>query len=158
VETTLLQSFQTLKLNCFICDIFSSISAIGVIWNEPINISKFCIRQDLLRGADWRVYFSFTFGADHKRHRSQGGVRLSSANIFRTKWAVFRFQMRTSAQFGAKNSNFSKFILCPHEQRGRGSIFRDFVRTSFMNGPLRLFYFFISFLSFIFYVSLLLLF
>jgi len=42
--------------------------------------------------------------------------------------------MRTSTLFDAKNFGFSKFMVCPHGQGG--SIFRDFVRTSFMNGPL----------------------
>jgi len=56
--------------------------------------------------------------------------------------------MRTSALFGTKN--FEIYMVCPHGQRGRGiepvrtfcgqggreSIFRDFVRTSFMDGPL----------------------
>jgi len=55
--------------------------------------------------------------------------------------------MRTSALFGAKNIGFSNFMVCPHRQGRRegelvrlfcwqrGSIFRDFVRTSFMDGP-----------------------
>jgi len=57
--------------------------------------------------------------------------------------------MWMSAIFEAKTSDFLKFLLCPHGQRGRGlrqcghfldkgegrSIFRDFVRTSFMDGP-----------------------
>jgi len=55
--------------------------------------------------------------------------------------------MRTSALYGAKISDFSKFMMCPHGQgrglsqcghfadKGEESIFRDFVRTSFMNGP-----------------------
>jgi len=41
-------------------------------------------------------------------------------------------QMRTSVVFGAKNVGF--FVVCPHGQGERGSIFRDFVRTSFMDG------------------------
>jgi len=56
--------------------------------------------------------------------------------------------MRISALFGAKNPVFSEFMVCPHRQKGRGlsqcghfsdkgegSLFRDFVRTSFMDGP-----------------------
>jgi len=57
--------------------------------------------------------------------------------------------MRTSTLFGAKTSDFSKFMVCPHGQgrveplrtfcdKGeRRSILRDFVRTSFMDlkGP-----------------------
>jgi len=59
--------------------------------------------------------------------------------------------MRTFALFGAKIPDFSKFMVCPHGQGGRGvkavrtffgqkgmgSIFRKFLRTSFMDGPLR---------------------
>jgi len=56
--------------------------------------------------------------------------------------------MRMSALFGAKNSDFSKFMVCPHGQGGKGiepvrtfsgqtegeggSIFRDFVQTFFI--------------------------
>jgi len=48
-----------------------------------------------------------------------------------------------------KSSDFSKFMVCPHRHGGRrvgpvrtffltrGSIFRDFARTFFMDGPLR---------------------
>jgi len=51
--------------------------------------------------------------------------------------------MWTSALFGAKNSDFSKFMVCPHGQGGlsqcgrfadkggRESNFRDFLRTAF---------------------------
>jgi len=58
--------------------------------------------------------------------------------------------MRKSALFGAKTLNFSKIIVRPQRTRwrrvepvrtfcrpeGRGSIFCEFVRTSFMDGPL----------------------
>jgi len=44
--------------------------------------------------------------------------------------------MRTSVVFGVKTPDFSKFTASPHGQGGRGSIFRDFVQTSFMDGPL----------------------
>jgi len=58
-------------------------------------------------------------------------------------------QIRTSALFAQKPSNFSKFMVCPHGQGrrgvcpvrtfcgqgGGGSIFCDFVPTSFMDGP-----------------------
>jgi len=56
--------------------------------------------------------------------------------------------MRTFALFGAKTSDFSKILVCLHGQGGRGlsqcgqgggreeSIFHNFVRTSFMDGPL----------------------
>jgi len=40
--------------------------------------------------------------------------------------------MWTSALFGAKKtSDFSKFMVLPHGQGGKGSIFRHFVWTSF---------------------------
>jgi len=59
--------------------------------------------------------------------------------------------MRTSALLGAKTSDFLKFMVCPlglggerlsqcgyFEDKGeRGSIFRDFVRTSFMDNFIR---------------------
>jgi len=44
--------------------------------------------------------------------------------------------MRTFALFMQKTLDFSKFMVYPYEQEGRGSIFRDFVWTSFMDGPL----------------------
>jgi len=54
--------------------------------------------------------------------------------------------MWTSALFGAKTLDFSKFMVCPFEQRrsshcghfsdkGGGVQFLDFVRTSFMDSP-----------------------
>jgi len=33
------------------------------------------------------------------------------------------FKLRTFALFGAKTSNFSKFLICPQEQEGRGVFF-----------------------------------
>jgi len=58
--------------------------------------------------------------------------------------------MRTFALFGTKAPDFSKFMVYSHGQEGsgvelvrtfcgqgrRGSVFRDFVRTSFIIGPL----------------------
>jgi len=46
-------------------------------------------------------------------------------------------------RIGEKTSDFSKFMVCPHGERGssqcgqgeRGSIFHDIVRTSFMDAP-----------------------
>jgi len=40
--------------------------------------------------------------------------------------------MQTFALFDAKK-DFSKFMVCPHGQGG--SVFHDFVRTSFMDSP-----------------------
>jgi len=50
--------------------------------------------------------------------------------------------MQTSALFEAKNSDFLKFMLCTEKEswasanKGEGWTFRDFMRTSFMDGPL----------------------
>jgi len=68
---------------------------------------------------------------------------LSSADILPTR-GLFRCG---HPHFLAQNSDFSKFIVYPHGQGGveplrtysgqeGRSIFRDFVRTSFMDGPL----------------------
>jgi len=46
--------------------------------------------------------------------------------------------MRTAALFGAKNLGFFEIYVVPHGQGESGSIFRDFVRSSFMDdGPYR---------------------
>jgi len=82
-------------------------------------------------------------GAVHRR-RPQSGER----GFVQCGQGVL--QMRTSILFGAKTSDFSKFMVCPHGQWGgrrrvsqcgyftnkREVIFRDFVRTSFMDGSL----------------------
>jgi len=54
--------------------------------------------------------------------------------------------MRTSAFIRAKTSDFSKFVVCPHGKRRLSQyghfvdkemeLFCDFVRMSFMDGPL----------------------
>jgi len=88
-------------------------------------------------------------GAVHKRRpHSGGGVFLSSAEILRTREEGV-LQMRTSAPFGVKKLGFFEIYGMSSWTRGRGlasadilrtrergSIFRDFVRTSFMDGPL----------------------
>jgi len=92
--------------------------------------------------------------AVHKR-RPQLGRRegLYSADILRTRgegfcrWRFFR--CGRPSFLAQKSLDFSKFMLCLHGQgekgvepgqtfcvQGEGSIFRDFVRTSFMEGPL----------------------
>jgi len=56
--------------------------------------------------------------------------------------------MRTSALFDAETCEFFEIHVCPHGQGGwasavifrirkgeRGSVFHDFVRTFFMDGP-----------------------
>jgi len=45
---------------------------------------------------------------------------VSSADIFWTRGEGV-LQMRTSTLFGVKNSDFSKFMVCPHGQGERGS-------------------------------------
>jgi len=59
--------------------------------------------------------FDYELGAVHKRRPQSGG--LSSADILRTRGIL---QMRTSALFFKKTPNFSKFIVCPHGQGGKG--------------------------------------
>jgi len=83
-------------------------------------------------------------GAVHKR-RSQGGRELSSADILRTREEGV-LQMRTSALFGAKTFEFFEIYGVSARIRGRGfvqcgqgvSIFRDFVRMSFMDGNINI--------------------
>jgi len=74
---------------------------------------------------------------------------VSSADILRIRGVL---HMRTSALFGAKNFGFFRNLWCVRTdkvgggvepvrtflERERGSIFRDFVRTSFMGGSLKL--------------------
>jgi len=74
--------------------------------------------------------------------RSQGGGGLSSAN----KGEGF-FRCGRPHFFGAKTSDFSKFMMsartrrkgelsqCRHIADKEEPIFRDFVRTSFIDGP-----------------------
>jgi len=81
-------------------------------------------------------------GLSIKEYAVRGVV--SNADIFRIRGVP---QMRTSALFAEKISDFSNFMVCPHELWGRGfepmrtfygqgwSIFCDFVRTSFMDVP-----------------------
>jgi len=72
------------------------------------------------------------------RSQEGGEVEVYSADILWTRRG-FTLQMRTSAFFGAKTLDFSKFIVCPHGQegselgrsRGKGSIFRDFFANVF---------------------------
>jgi len=51
-----------------------------------------------------------------KRHPQSGERGLLSADIFRTKGKGV-FQMQTSELFA---SDFSKIMVCPHEQEGGG--------------------------------------
>jgi len=75
-----------------------------------------------------------------------GGRGLSSADIFRTSGVL---QMRTSALFGAKTLDFLKIFILSARTRevepvqtffgkgGKGSIFRNFMQTSFMDSSLQ---------------------
>jgi len=78
--------------------------------------------------------------------RSQGGGEFVQCGHFSDKRGRGVLHMQTSTLFGTKNFGFSKIYsvsarakegfvpvrtFC--EQGGRGSIFRDFVRTSFMD-------------------------
>jgi len=54
-----------------------------------------------------------------KDFRSQGVEGLSSADILQTRGEGV-LQMWTSALLGAKTSEFSKFMGCPHAQGGWG--------------------------------------
>jgi len=45
--------------------------------------------------------------------------------------------MQTSALLGSKLLVVKKTMVYSHEQRGRESIFHDFVQASFMDGPLQ---------------------
>jgi len=51
--------------------------------------------------------------------RTQGGRILSSVHILRTSMVP---QMRTSAIFGAKTSDFLKFMVCSHGKGARGLV------------------------------------
>jgi len=62
----------------------------------------------------------FVYSADILRTRRDGG---SSYVDVRTFWCK-------------KLRIFSKYMVYPHGQGEMGSIFCDFVRTSFMDGPL----------------------
>jgi len=61
----------------------------------------------------------------------------------------FFLQMRICALFGAKKFRFLRFMVCLHVKgregiepvRGKGSIFRNFVRMSLMDGTLLVFYY-----------------
>jgi len=58
-------------------------------------------------------------GVHKRRPQSKGRRSLFSTDIFRTR-GERSLQLRTSALFGRKNSDISKFLVCPHGQGGRG--------------------------------------
>jgi len=53
----------------------------------------------------------------------------------RTKGEGRFLQMRASALFGAKNFGFFEFMVFSTDRGEEGSIFRNFVWTSFMSAP-----------------------
>jgi len=69
--------------------------------------------------------------------RSQGREEVCPERNFAVREKGRVLQRRTSSLFDAKKSRF--FKICAFA-RTRGPIFRDFVRTSFMVGPIRSFY------------------
>jgi len=80
--------------------------------------SQFCIIA-----SSSLVYESL--GAVHKR-RPQSGEGVYPVRTFFRQGGRGLLQMRTSTLFRTKNSDFLKFLVCPHGQGGRrGSIFRD---------------------------------
>jgi len=88
-------------------------------------------------------------GPSIKDVRGQGGRVAQCGHILRTRGEFFRIQMQTSALFDAKIIRFFEIYgvsartrgrvvgtvrtLCG--QGGRGLVFRDFVRMSFMEAP-----------------------
>jgi len=64
----------------------------------------------------WFLTPRFDKGPSIQDVRTKEG--LSSAEILLTKREGV-LQMRTFALFGEKNSDFSKFMVCPHRQRGQ---------------------------------------
>jgi len=67
-------------------------------------------------------------GSSIKDVRLSAEGDLFNADLLRTKGF---FRMRTSALFGAKTSDFLKFMGCLHGQGGVGVFLRNFVQTSF---------------------------
>jgi len=75
-----------------------------------INSSQYIVQCD----AKWRSYL-FHKRPSIKDVRSQGFVQCGH---FADKGGGKVLQMRTSARFGTKTSDFSKFMVCPHGQGG----------------------------------------
>jgi len=72
-------------------------------------------------------------GPSIKDVRSQGGEKFVQCGYFADKGGFFKCRRPHFSK--QKTSHFWKFMVCTHGQGGRGSIFRDFVRTSFMDRP-----------------------
>jgi len=87
---------------------------------------------------------TFLLEAVHKRHPHLGEW-VVQCEYFADKGGEWVLQMRTFTRFRAKNFGFFKFMVSPNWEgvqpvRTRGSILRDFVRTSFMHGSLCVFF------------------
>jgi len=130
---------KALLLDCFIeCKIFKH----KYIHTKP-TITSFLITMNIAKSTEY--FIAKRKGPSIKDVRSPGERGVCPVRTFCRQREVL--EMRTSAPFGAKTPDFSKFIVRPHGQGGRGSstdnfrirregtFFRDFVRTSFMDGP-----------------------
>jgi len=62
-------------------------------------------------------------GTVHKRHSQSGKRSIVQCKPFSDKGEGEVLQMRTSALLGAKNPDFSKFMVCPHGQGVGGQFF-----------------------------------
>jgi len=108
----------------------------------------FCCGFKLKVSFKYRKIWSRLYALRWLMHFVQSGGRGSVLTFF-VQLGRGVLQMRTSKLFVAKSSFFSKIILFPHGQgrrdlrqcghlatsRNDGSIFQDFVRMSFINGP-----------------------
>jgi len=81
------------------------------------------------------VQYCIALGTVHKRRLQSGWGRGCPVRTFFGQGEVFKCgRPHFLAQ---KTKDFSKFMVCPHEQGGRVNfpIFRDFVRKPFMEAP-----------------------
>jgi len=66
---------------------------------------------------------------------NQGGRRFVQCGHFLDKWEGRFFRCGRSYFLAQKSSDFLKFMVCPHGQRGKGINFSRFCAASFMDGP-----------------------
>jgi len=94
------------------------------------------------------IFLTEFFGTVHERRPQSGGRGFVQCGHFADKEGRGVLQMRTSALFGAKNFGFFKIYGVSARLRReeglnhcgqRRSIFCDFVRMSFMDGPFSVF-------------------
>jgi len=64
-----------------------------------------------------------TLGTVHNRRPQSGRRFFIQCKPFSDKGEGEVLQMSTSVLLGAKNSDFLKFMVCPHGQGGRGQFF-----------------------------------